>query len=435
MNPKHGRASARPQEPVTPVILNGGAWAARRIRNNCLRQHCHVLATTFRRDDFAHLREPCARLLRVVEARSRILTDLHPNDLAVIAGLARLAAYRDRWVRAPESWQPNPAHDARHQWADLLRHLLARFPLPAHLDRAWEISGPLVHFERDCWCALAQGHSPRTVHGFSPAVSHRVLHQAVTEGSAEGDWPLWSAVWQAQLRVLRASAELKAAVLVSGIVRVPNHFALWVRVVAKFAAGSPADVSHFPSVVKGLVVVRALRGVDQVEAMLRLPLRDLVRACQKAVTAAMETRGYLLSAEEAEATGKVVHPTRGKAQVWPARFGAEAYVARFQRGKHNRWLVVELCTGDGLRAEGRELRHCVGSYVRRCLGNHAAIVSVRREQETSSGEVETDSYATCEVALRGRGIRQIRAYGNQPANNTVMSVIHEWAQAKGIESR
>src|SRR5262245_37762009 len=118
MNPHHGRDLARPQEPVMPVILRGGAWTARRIRNNCLRQHCHVLATTFRRLERVALKTVCARALFVLETRSRILTELHPTELCVVAGTARLATYAPQWLRPPEDWWPDPRADARAQWAD-----------------------------------------------------------------------------------------------------------------------------------------------------------------------------------------------------------------------------------------------------------------------------------------------------------------------------
>src|SRR4029434_4160896 len=99
MNPYHGRALARPEEPLTPAILRNDAWTARCIRNNCLRQHCHVLATTFRRREFASLRAVCARVLLVLETRSRVLTEIHPTELAVVAGVARLCFYFAPWRR------------------------------------------------------------------------------------------------------------------------------------------------------------------------------------------------------------------------------------------------------------------------------------------------------------------------------------------------
>jgi hypothetical protein len=83
-----------------PTILRGEAWTARRIRNICLRpQHCHALVTTFRRHEFTSLKADCARVLLVLETRSRVLTEIHPTELAVVAGVARLSTYSDQWLR------------------------------------------------------------------------------------------------------------------------------------------------------------------------------------------------------------------------------------------------------------------------------------------------------------------------------------------------
>src|SRR5678815_3729271 len=143
MNPFQGREFACPEEPVMPAILRGDPWTARRIRNNCLRQHCHALATTFRRHEFTSLKADCARVFLMLETRSRVFTEIHPTELAVVAGVARLGAYSDQWLREPEDWRPVADADARTQWADLLRHLLARYPVPSFLDYAWEIRGTL----------------------------------------------------------------------------------------------------------------------------------------------------------------------------------------------------------------------------------------------------------------------------------------------------
>jgi len=196
----------RPHAPVMPVILRGCAWTARRIRNHCLRRHCHVLATTFRRPDLAALKAVCARVFLVLETRSRVFTDLHPTELNAVPAVVRLAAYAHRWLRSPEDWQPAADADAHLQWADLLRHLLARYPVPPFLDAAWQTWGPLVDLERDCWSALAQGRSLREVAGFPRSVSSRLVHAALTRGQGRN---LAEAIWLAQLRSFGASPASK----------------------------------------------------------------------------------------------------------------------------------------------------------------------------------------------------------------------------------
>ena len=203
------------------------------------------LATTFR-GQFTSLRAVCASVFLVLETRSKVLTEIHPTELAIVAGVARLGAYSDGWLRQPEDWRPDAKADARAQWADLLRHLLAEYPVPPFLDHAWEVFGTLQHIERDCWCALAQGISLREVAGFPRSVPHRVLHAALTSTSASGSRSrtLAEAIWCAQLKALNASAALEAAVFSSRITGELGNYGVWSRLTAKFTSNRDEAATH-----------------------------------------------------------------------------------------------------------------------------------------------------------------------------------------------
>jgi hypothetical protein len=420
MNPHHGHATARPSEPLTPVILAGRAWMARRIQNNCLRQHCHALVRVFRRGDLLPLKQTCARIFRVLETRSRVLLEIHPNELAVVAAVARLGAYADQWLREPEDWLPNPEADAKSQWSDLLRHLLAHYPVPDFLDNAWLAKGPLRHFERDCWCALGFGRSLRMVEGFPPSVSHRVLHLAFTSGHTS----MSQAIWSAQLQCLGVSAELSNVIMAS---RVPNelsHHAFWVRLAAKFAANSCVAASQFTLVADSLTALRAHRGEAQVEALMRLPLPILVRHCVKFITELLQENGHVLTEEQVRLAAGNAALSRLAASRWKPMLGSLSL--------NTSWKIEELCSVEDLKAEGKAMRHCVAGYTRRCRQGSSAIFSVRRLLTDFDGSTKSISYATLEVHPCQRKIVQIRAFGNRPANQTIMNFVREWARKTGL---
>lgn len=81
------------------------------------------------------------------------------------------------------------------------------------------------------------------------------------------------------------------------------------------------------------------------------------------------------------------------------------------------------------------MSHCVDTYAQSCRNGYSAIFSVRQEEENAEGETDVISYATIEVYPRIRMIMQIRTYRNCRANNTIMSLIYEWARAKGLKLR
>lgn len=304
-----------------PVILAGRAWTGRRISNNCLRQHCHALVRTFRRADLKGLQAKCARIFTVLETRSRILHEIHPNEIAIVAAVARLGAYAGCWLRDPEDWLPRAEDDAHAQWAHLLRHLLARYDVPGFLDSAWLLKGSLVHFERDCWCALGFGRSLRQVDGFPQSVSNRVLHHALVGGRGKS---LAEAVWHAQLQHMKACAVLQDAVMGSRVPQELYDHALWLRLTAKFVGAGDSAATHFALVADSIVAVKAHRGFAQVERLMALPLTDLVRHCQRFVTELLRSNGHLLSPEQLRAAAEKAQLSKMVAATWPPFLGGEA---------------------------------------------------------------------------------------------------------------
>lgn len=414
-----------------PVILSGRAWKARPIRNNCLRQHCHAAARNFKRKDIIQLKPLCLRVLAVLETRSRVLFELHPKELPVVHAVILACAYADQWLRQPEEWQPDPAQDARAQWAHLLRHLLARYPVPEFLDPVWCTWGELRNFERDCWCAVGFGRSLRKMEGFPSTVPSRVLHVALASGEGGS---LATAIWNAQLRSLGASAVLRDAVMSSRVPKELGNHELWTRVVAKFVAGDDAAAASFSLVADALDAISAHEGVAQVEQLLRLPLAVLIRHAVKFVTRLMQTQGHVLTEEQVRQAAEKAELSRMAASCWQPLLGSEWFESRHGHAHGKAMLrVEELCSVAALKAEGQAMRHCVAGYVHRCQQGSSAIFSVRHLRADMKGGMQAQPIATIEVYPRERKVVQIRAEANRPVNNTVMRVIHEWALENHLE--
>jgi len=413
-----------------PVILRGGAWTARRIRHHCLRRHCHVLATTFRRADVAALKAVCARVFFVLETRSRVFTDLHPTELNAVPAVVRFAAYAHRWLRSPDDWQPDADADARTEWADLLRHLFARYAVPRFLDAAWETWGPLVHFERDCWCALAQGSSLREVSGFPRSVSSKLLHAALTRGQGRN---LAEAIWLAQLSGLGASSSLEKAVLSSRVLAEIGEHARWRRLAAKFAAGNDALAVHFGLVADTLVAVQNHQGAGQVEQLMRLPLEALISHSIRFTTRLLQANGHLLTEAQVREAAEKAELKKLTFSRWQPLLGGQPFASRVGNVRgHATWQVEELYSIDALREESRAMSHCVHRYAHRCLAGSSAIFSVRHYITNDDSHPAVVSCATVEVHPRTRKVVQIRAAGNRAVNNTIMTIVREWSLANEL---
>lgn len=366
------------------------------------------------------------RIFTVMETRSRVLHEIHPNEIAVVSAVARLGAYADCWLREPEDWRPRVEDDARAQWAHLLRHLLARYEVPGFLDSAWLVKGSLLHFERDCWCALGRGRSLSTVEGFPQSVSNRVLHHALVGDKGRS---LAEAVWHTQLQQMRVSPALNDAVMSSRVPQELHHHALWLRLTAKFAVAGDATSSNFAFVADSLVAVSAHRGPAQVERLMTLPISDLIRHCNRFVTELLRSNGHLLTPEQVLAAAEKAQLSKMVASSWTPTLGGEP----LQPGHSDpHWWIDELCSLAALKQEGMAMSHCVAGYAKRCKDGSSAIFSLRHFETDAEGTRRAVSYATIEVHPASRKIVQIRASRNRPVNNSCQRMIHEWAQQNDL---
>src|SRR5918997_6500639 len=78
--------------------------------------------------------EVLRRLVRFCHSETDLLTAQGAPRYA--DALLALSAHRRDWVRPLDAWRAR-SHNARRQFASLLRHLLARYEVPAFLDSAW----------------------------------------------------------------------------------------------------------------------------------------------------------------------------------------------------------------------------------------------------------------------------------------------------------
>lgn len=361
-----------------------------------------------------------------MESRSRILHEIHPNEMAVVAAVTRLGAYADSWLREPEDWQPNPGDDPPNQWKHLLRHLLARFPVPEHSDSAWQVPGNLMHFDRDCWCVLGYGRSLRHVDGFPSSISKKVLHQALSATKGQN---LAEAIWHAQLQQLNVSAPLREAVMASPVSKEVFDHSLWARLIAKFATAEPAFAADFATAAAALTATKAHRGEAQVERLLVLPLKILIRHCQRFIAELLSCNGHLLSPDQVRSAAEKAQWSKMGSSTWKPMLGNQAVPF----GKLNSvWHMDELCSLAALKQEGQTMHHCVAGYARRCKQGHSAIFSLRRDGLDVEGNPTSHSYATIEVHPAKRMIVQVRALRNRPINNSCFRMIQAWAHRNDV---
>jgi hypothetical protein len=433
LSPSASLASPKTATLHSTGILAGQPWTACRVRNLNLRAHCRVMG----RARAAQSALCCAaafrlfaRLCEILESRSRILTELHPNVLPAVPALFRMAACHARVIRDPETWVPDTASPPEAQWASLVRHLFEKWPVSPVFAKAWFTIGPVRHIERDWFCHLAAGGSLRRLPGM-PSLTASAAREVA---SAPLDLSASEALRWAQLKALNCPENLATAVLRS---RMAGDFAndgIWLPLLEKFIAAPHVDPAEFGIVADGFRYLICESGTKRARELLRQPLRDLVRHWRKRWWQFLE---YALppGLEPAEVD---VRSARLRARVvssllstWPAMSRVTPYASSFgfHCRKNQQWTINELCAQRLLLEEGTLMRHCVVLYASGCRRGYFAIFRMRLC--TAGDETETEFSKSTSWTIRvepiPRLIVEIKGYRNRLPDLTELRVIKAWA--------
>jgi hypothetical protein len=423
---------SRNQASLVSNLIDGKAWKARFVPNNNLRQHCRILAKTFK--EFHELTEPLlpsAHLLfgRVSQA-SNLLTNVHPTDLAVVPALVRMAAYHAKWIRSPDSWLPEASATPRQQLNSLALHLFAKWKMPDWFGSAWLVKGDLFYLERDWYCHVAAGGSLRSVTGMPPSITSRALHLAY---GAPDRLTVREALRWGQVKALGGSDDFLVEVLNSRIVRDLSNDAVWSRLMGKVIGTKSAKPGDFSLIADTLLEVIRNEDCGRAEALMGLPLSELLAFSRKFWKAVASTGSQLLPEVEALIERTERQSVRAElSHLLSDRWTKMPCTCDFRvsyQGENGffHWRMEELRSQAQLIAEGRLMRHCVGMYRRKCQGERSSIFALRRHREEKGTAPRKDSLLTIEVDRQSRRIVQVRGRYNRRPFIEEWDMVRKWA--------
>ncbi|MCW1924858.1 PcfJ domain-containing protein [Luteolibacter arcticus] len=420
---------------IVTDIIAGRPWVASHIQNPCFRKHGRALGRMFRppRKVTASLRDPCQRLAEALAIHSHLLDRPHPLSAELVPMLARVAAYSGRWLRSPDSWRPPSRLSPEECWQDLLHHLFAAWPVPGFFESAWRIRGALHLIERDWYCHLAQGGSWRRAEGFPRSITGRAVHHAL---QAPATVSIRQALRWGQLVTLGASDALSDEVLAHRLVGDFSNDELWSRLLAKVAAAREFDPREFGVIADVLVELLDHDHVNRARLLVDLPLGELRRHAFRRWRSLLDaaivegvhfrdtdlTRGGL-RAELRHLSDASWAPMP---DVTPFEIVcAEGFAAP------SVWVFRERLCHAQLLAEGRELRHCVAGYWRRCRSGKSAIFSLR-QLHPAVVPARIVPRLTIEVERATRRIVQVRGKWNRWPGEFEFRVLKRWADAQAL---
>lgn len=345
------------------------------------------------RAGFSRLTDPVARrayldLLLAIETQDRWLS-VEPAlphlgtfaENTLLDGLARLAARHDVWVRPVSEWTPG-THNPRRQFAELSRHLMARYDeVPEFLDAAWFGADEAVLQRRQDWFIhLGAGGSLRTAPNVPITLTKRMAHLFL---QADPDLTPEQALRWSQVVGQGGDAELAGALLDTRLGQTFDNEEFWSSVVTFFVRTPSLGVNHVGPIVDYLQaqkfdpVERVLPGGGvEVDDPPQPNLTMKSRSVDKLLRQVQQWHEELAQ----QATVEELSRTRGSRaprQEWVgSTIGGLDFKEGGGHGEQATWSVKELRSRSELATEGREMHHCVLSLARKCRSGATSIFSL-----------------------------------------------------------
>lgn len=333
-----------------------------------------------------------------------------------VHALIKLNDRRGQWVRAFDAWKA-PSHNAQRQFASFVRHLVARFPVPAFMDAAWLRQGPGSRAMREWYLHIASGKNIRTANTPLPLTKLMAHHflEAPATASIEGAFR-WG-----EVHALGGDATLTHALLGTRLAYSFDSHEFWSSVIRFFIANPLLDRQHVGPI------------VDYLHAQ-KFQTREIVDHNGRTIIepppqANLQMRGRTAESllAQVERWHQVLGKSKGAENLFFKASGFKA--VSFKTGSKDAssvWHFRELHSGNELIAEGKAMRHCVASYARSCAAGNCSIWAMEVAKATGSEKVQT-----VEVSRQGV-IVQCRGRLNRLPTAAEFEIVRRWAGAAGL---
>jgi hypothetical protein len=360
----------------------------------------------------------CNLLLTVNEEADFLLQGVAFNGVSYnyADALIRIHERRHQWIAPLQAWR-RQSHNARRQFSSLVRHLLARYPVPAFMDQAWFRVDPGSERFRDWFIHIGAGKNVRTLDTPIP-LSKQMAHHFL---EAPADYIIEAAIRWGQVHALGGDRALTEALLGTRLRATFADDTFWTSVIRFFVANPLLDRRHVGPIVDYLYAQRfatreVIVGPGRVE---REP------PPQPNLTMRGRTAASLLA--QVERWHRELGRDSTAENVYFRRSGVKELELKTGKNGADVWRIRELLSGAELAAEGRAMKHCVASYARSCAMGYSSIWAM----ELQIGGGTRLKRQTIELS-RDRVIVQCRGKNNCLPTQAEFSIVKEWARLAGL---
>jgi len=341
------------------------------------------------------------------------------SDVQYIRGVAALVSHHSSWLRPLHLWKPQK-YSAGRQFSSLARYLLARYEVPLFMDGVW-FSHRRSH---QAWFIhIGAGNNIRTAKALPIALTKKMAHQYL---QAPAHYGVLAAFRWAQVRSLSESLSLCNAIADTQLGRHFKDDEFWMSVIRFFVNNPTMDSVHVHPVVD-YIWNQKYEDVHGYDANGEL---ENTGPAQPNFTMRGRTTYSLLAQVEAWHRNLGCATSFKEQSRW-ARWVIEDFnfIEGSESDENSRvWCVRELLSSGELYAEGRNLKHCVGTYASACAKGESAIYAMGLREQTGLRKL-----LTIEVHRKHRAIAQVRGKRNRKPTIAEWQVVQRWAQLNNLK--
>ena len=365
-----------------------------------------------------HVLSPCGGFF---EDRPAIANIGPTKGNTYVDGLLALAEQSSCWLpdRPLESWKPR-SHNTERQFASLIRHLLARYPVPAFMDAAWfDASSDKAGKHREWFIHLGQGKNIRTA-DLPISYTKRMAHHFMETPT---DYSVEEALRWGQIHGLGGDPRVVDAIRATRLSREFKNDEFWTTVFRFFIKNAMLDTAHYGPIIDYL---HNQRFVPQ-EVYVRPG--TFVRHPPPQPNLSMKGRRPESLLLQVEKWHRRLAKEAKRGVRWPQSGinGFELVEGSADSGNQRSWRIRELLSSEELNTEGRKMHHCVGTYASSCASRQTSIWAMEIETATGVSKV-----ITIEVRLRQKLICQARGKYNELPDAKARRILSRWATREGL---
>lgn len=330
-------------------------------------------------------------------------------ELDIVKAIFEVTKFFPQWVRNLEDWN-RKSHNAHKQFSEFVRFCLAKYSMPLFLDGVWFNQRMSLNNEKDLYVHLAQGNNIKTFKDFPIDLTKKMRHYFL---QAPNHFSVMEAIRYAQVLGLGGDERLVQGILTSNLRT--NYFnkeadKFWITVIHFFVNNPMIDLNQIAPLVDYIAYRK-----NQAE--------------NNEQTFSMKGRTVnALLTETAKWHRDLGREKTAKNLVWK---GDNISDQKFTIGKDQLqkiFTIKQLLSSNELKAEGREMHHCVASYAHSCNSGAISIWSMTvvdfSGQEQKCVTIELSSF---------RVINQVRGKYNRGPEPQERRIIEKWAQINSLQ--